>query len=406
MASDGSAQTSHSDAPAVVSEEPLELPRRRRFDSVAEAERLARRALPHAMYDRLSHGSDESLTLANNLQAFREVSFRPRGAAVDPTRSTQTTVLGEPIVAPILLGPIGALRLQHPSGGVGAIEAAARFGTICVLSPAAGHPIQELVPRNGSPLWTQITTGMGGRDGVEKQLAEAARLGYRAAVVTIDSGVPPKAAAIRLDPATIAQFAPDLIRHPRWTYRFVRDGMRLNVANAALGVNKSPAAANAAPSSSTPRPVEWDDVRWVAEQWKGPVVVKGILTAEDARRAVDLGAAAVIVSNHGGMALDGARATLESLPEVVSAVGGQVEVLVDGGIRTGQDVAKALALGARAVLLGRAYVMGLAVGGAAGAERVLHLIRNDLWRTLGFLGCGSVDDLGPQHVSAPQSWSA
>lgn len=376
---------------------------RRRFASVAEADDLARRVLPRAMYERLSQGAEDSLTLANNLRAFRELAFRPRGAAVDPARSTGTTVLGTAVAAPILLGPVGALRLQHPAGATAAVAAAARFGTICALSPVSGHPLRDLAARDGSVLWAQVTTALGGRDQAEQHLDEAGRLGYRAAVVTIDSGVAPKATPIRLDVRTAVRFVPDLVRRPRWTYGFVRDGLRVNVANAALGV---PVSGTAVADTAAPRPVEWDDVRWVVERWPGPVVVKGVLTAEDARHAVDLGAAAVIVSNHGGLALDGARGTLEALPEVVAAVGDRVEVLLDGGVRTGNDVAKAVALGARAVLLGRAYVMGLAVGGTAGVERVLDVLRHDLWRTLGFLGCSSVADLDPEHVAVPGGWTA
>jgi isopentenyl diphosphate isomerase/L-lactate dehydrogenase-like FMN-dependent dehydrogenase len=366
----------------------------RRFDSVAEAERLARRRLPGAMFERLNRGVDDSMTFVANRRAYGEVSFRPRAAAVRQPRSTRTTVLGAEVSTPVLLAPVGALRLQHPGGVRAAVAAAARFGTACAISPAAGHSLEEIPVPPGSVLWYQITTALGGRDVAERQLDQARARGYQAVVVTVDSGLRPKAAPLRLDARTAVDLAPDLIRHPRWTWGFVRDGMRLSVASTALGAGQAPGA----------RPVGWDDLDWIVEQWGGPVVVKGVLTGQDATEAVARGAAAVVVSNHGGLTLDGIGATLPALPEVLKAVAGRAEVLLDGGIRTGMDVAKALALGARAVLVGRAYVMGLAVGGAAGVHRVLEVLDGDLNRTLGFLGCAGVGDLGPGHVTVPAAW--
>ena len=348
----------------------------RRFDSVAEAERLARHRLPGAMFERLNRGVDDSMTFAANRRAFGDVSFRPRAAAVRQPRSTRTTVLGAEISTPVLLAPVGALRLQHPAGVQAAVAAAARFGTVCAISPAAGHSLEEIPVPPGALLWYQITTALGGRDVAERQLGQARARGYQAVVVTVDSGLRPRAAPLRLDARTAVDLVPDLIRHPRWTWGFVRDGLRLSVASTALGAATAPAA----------RPVGWDDLDWIVGRWGGPVVVKGVLTAEDATEAVARGASAVVVSNHGGLTLDGIGATLPALPEVLKAVAGRAEVLLDGGIRTGMDVAKALALGARAVLVGRAYVMGLAVGGAAGVRRVLEVLDGELDRTLGFLG--------------------
>jgi len=346
------------------------------------------------MFERLTRGADDSVTHAANRRAYGEVSFRPRAAAVREPRSTRTTVVGAEVAAPILLAPVGALRLQHPAGVLAAVAAAGRFGTACAISPAAGHGIEEIPVPPGSVLWYQVTTALGGRDAAERQLDLARARGYHAVVVTVDSGLRPKAPPLRLDVRTATRLAPDLVRHPRWTWGFVRDGVRLSVANTALGADAPPGA----------RPLQWDDIDWIVDRWGGPVVVKGVLTGQDAARAVERGAAAVVVSNHGGLTLDGIGPTLPALPEVLDAVAGRAEVLLDGGIRTGADVAKALALGARAVLIGRAYVMGLAVGGAAGVQRVLELLDADLGRALGFLGCAGVADLGPGHVTVPATW--
>jgi isopentenyl diphosphate isomerase/L-lactate dehydrogenase-like FMN-dependent dehydrogenase len=360
-----------------------------RFDSIAEVERLARRKLPRAMYNRLNSGADEGVTLAANLAAFDTVSFRPRAATVRPIRTTTTSVLGEPVTLPVLLAPVGALRLQHPEGVVAAINAATEVGTICAISPGSGHPISELVPPPDSSLWYQVTTAIGGRDAAERDIETAKSLGYKALVLTVDSGLRAKALPIKLNFRTALEFAPDLLQHPRWTVGFVKDGMRISVANTALGASQGPAAG---------RPVEWSDLTWIKEAWPGPVVVKGVLTADDARRSMDAGVEAIIVSNHGGLTLDGVPATLTALPEVLEACAGQVEVLLDGGIRSGGDVVKAVALGARAVLIGRSYVMGLAVDGKQGVRRVLEILQDDIQRTMAFLGCGSVLELSPDHV--------
>jgi isopentenyl diphosphate isomerase/L-lactate dehydrogenase-like FMN-dependent dehydrogenase len=364
-----------------------DLPARLLFETVDEAADMARRRLPRPMYERVMSGSERGLTYRANLAAFEQVSFRPRAAAAPPQRDLRTSVLGIPISMPVVLGPVGALRLLHPGGVLAAATAAGGAGTILASSPASGHSIEELAAAASGPLWWQLSTS-GGREAAEATIGKAAALGYHALVVTVDSPVKPKAQAVRISARTAIELGPDLVRHPRWTAGFVRDGMRINVANAALGAG--PTAAS--------RPVAWEDFGWIREQWPGPLVVKGVTNAEDARRAVDAGAAAVVVSNHGGIALDGAPATLRALPSVAEAVAGQAEVLFDGGIRWGTDVVKALALGARAALLGRAYMMGLAVGGMAGVRRILEIFRVDIDRTLAFLGCPSVDKLEGSYV--------
>jgi pre-mycofactocin synthase len=364
------------------------LGRSRSFDTIAEAERLARRRLPRAMYERVTGGADAGITARANVQAFADVWFQPRGAAAVPARITSTTVLGSHIELPVVLAPVGALRLQHPDGVIAAIEAAVSHKTICAVSPAAGHQLSDIEVRPGSCLWYQVTTAIGGREVAEQHLEEMRARQFTGAVVTIDSVLRPKTPAIRLNLQSAMQFAPDLARHPRWTTGFIRDGMRLNVANTATGASAPPAG----------RAVAWEDFSWIRDQWRGPLVIKGIVHPDDARRAVDVGADAIVVSNHGGLTLDGTAPTLRALPPIAQAVGRDVEVLMDGGVRTGGDVVKAMALGARAVLIGRPYVMGLAVGGAAGVERVLEVLRAEIDRTLAFLGRSSVSELDGSEV--------
>jgi isopentenyl diphosphate isomerase/L-lactate dehydrogenase-like FMN-dependent dehydrogenase len=359
------------------------------FETVAELERLARRKLPSAMFERLNGGADEGRTARANVSAFRAVWFRPRGASAAPKRSTSRTVLGCEISGPFLLAPVGALRLQHPDGVLAAVDAATRAGTICAISPGNGHALTDIELGEGAVAWYQVTTALGGRAAAERDIDVLKQRGYHAVVVTIDSVLRARSKPIRANLRSAARFAPDLARHPRWTYAFLRDGMRINVANAAMGAGAAPPEA---------RPVTWDDFAWIKERWGGPLVIKGVMSGDDARRARDVGADAVVVSNHGGLTLDETLPTLRALPDVLDAVGDQTEVLLDGGIRSGADAVKALALGARAVLIGRPYVMGLAVDGARGVLRVLELMRDDADRTLAFLGCTTLDEVNQSHV--------
>jgi L-lactate dehydrogenase (cytochrome) len=363
-----------------------DLPPRLRFASYPDAAEIAARRLPRAVFQRLVSGAERGLTARNNAEAFEMVAFRPRGAAAAPARDLTTTVLGRQISLPVLLGPVGALRLFHADGVLAVSRAAAAAGTICAVSPGAGHSLAEVAAASTAPKWWQVSTS-NGREAAEKTLDAAAAHGYDAIVVTIDSGVKATVPPIRISARSAREFGPDLLRRPRWTVNFVRDGMRLNLANAALG-----AGGPAAP------PISWRDFEWIRGRWPGHLVVKGVMIAEDASRARDAGASAVIVSNHGGVVLDGTRPTLTALPEVVQAVGGELEVLLDGGVRWGSDVVKAIALGARAVLLGRAYVMGLAAGGGPGVSRMLELFRIDIDRTLALIGCPAVRALDLSYV--------
>jgi isopentenyl diphosphate isomerase/L-lactate dehydrogenase-like FMN-dependent dehydrogenase len=303
------------------------------------------------------------------------------------------------------------LRAVHPAGDSGVARAAGRAGTLFTLSTASGMTIEEVRDAASGPLWFQLYF-LGGRAGAEVLVDRAQRAGYRALLVTVDTPV----VGVRerdvrngmtqgpnVNARNIVRFAPHVAVRPRWFYNFVRDGMSIEVANArALGPGGGAMKADQASAALIAEPPTWTDIAWIREQWKGPLAIKGLLTAEDARRALDHGADGVVVSNHGGRQLDGAPATLRALPEIVDAVGGRAEVILDGGVRRGSDVLKALALGARAVMIGRAYVYALGARGERGVDELLALLREEIHNAMGLMGCSSVDELDLSWIATPR----
>jgi L-lactate dehydrogenase (cytochrome) len=369
---------------------------------------LARRRLPRVVFDYLDGGAEDEVTLRANRQVFDGITFRPRHAVGLPAGNLRTTVLGTELAFPALLAPVGYSRLMHPDGECGAARAAGAAGTAYILSTISGHTLEEVRAACSGPVWYQLYL-LGGRGVAEAALERARVAGFSALVVTIDTAV----AGLRerdlrngmtelLSGSLFAKipFLLQLFARPGWLTAFLVDGGVPRLANVVIPgegplplVDVATALARAA--------VGWDDVRWLREMWRGPVVIKGVLTGDDARHAVDAGANAVVVSNHGGRQLDGVPASLNALPEVVAAVNGQVEVLMDGGIRRGSDIIKALCLGARAVLTGRAYAYGLAAAGEAGVVRALEILRTDMERTLKLLGCAAVSRLDRSFLAAP-----
>jgi isopentenyl diphosphate isomerase/L-lactate dehydrogenase-like FMN-dependent dehydrogenase len=271
--------------------------------------------------------------------------------------------------------------------------------------------IEEVRDTAPGPLWFQLYF-LGGRAGAEILIDRAQRANYRALLVTVDTQV----VGVRerdvrngmtqgpnVNARNIVHFAPHVAVRPRWLYGFIRDGMSIELANAtALGPGGTPMRPEQAAAALVAEPPTWIDIAWIREQWKGPLAIKGLLTAEDARRAMDHGADGVVVSNHGGRQLDGAPATLRVLPEIVAAVGDRVEVILDGGVRRGSDVLKAVAMGARAVMIGRAYVYALGARGERGVEEMLSLLRDEIHNAMGLMGCQSVHDLDPSWIATPR----
>ena len=382
-----------------------------RVVSVHDFRPLARRRLPKPVFDYLDGGADGEVTLRENCRVFDDVTFRPRYAVAVSDCDLRTRVLGFDVSFPALLAPVGYSRLIHPDGEAGAARAAGAAGTAYILSTISGHRVEDVKAASSGPVCFQLYV-LGGREASEAVIERTRMVGCAALVVTIDTPVAGwrerdhRNGIKELLSGSLWEklpFLPQVLAHPAWLAGFWRDGGLSGLPNVIIPgqgpmelVDVTAALARAA--------VTWDDLGWIRRLWPGPLVIKGVLTGDDARRAADAGATAVVVSNHGGRQLDGAPAPLRVLPEVVAAVNGQIEVLMDGGIRRGADIVKALCLGARAVLCGRAYAYGLAAAGEAGVARALEILRADVERTLKLIGCTSVAALDRSYVEVSAHW--
>jgi pre-mycofactocin synthase len=380
------------------------------FESVAEAQRRARKRLPRSVYMALVAGAEQGITLEDNVNAFRELGFRPRIGDLPPQREQATTVLGQEIAFPVIISPTG-VQAVSPDGEVAVARAAAAAGTAMGLSSLASKPVEEVVAANPKTFFQMYWAG--GRDRILQRAERARAAGATALIVTLDwtfahrrdwgSPFIPE----RIDLRALVRFAPEGIARPRWTIDWLRHRALpdLTAPNMALpGEQAPPFFAAYGEWMQTPPPT-WDDIAWLREQWGGPFLVKGIMHPDDARRAVDAGATAISVSNHGGNNLDGTPASIRALPAVADAVGGEIEVLLDGGVRRGGDVVKALALGARAVMIGRAYLWGMGANGEAGVANVLEIMRSGVDEALLGLGRASVHDLQPDDVIVPPDFT-
>jgi isopentenyl diphosphate isomerase/L-lactate dehydrogenase-like FMN-dependent dehydrogenase len=381
--------------------------------NIADLRGIAKRRVPSAVFDYLDGGAEGEVTLRENCRVYEDVTFHPRHAVAFADCRLSTRVLGFDLALPFLLAPVGYSRLMHPTGEVAAARAAGNAGTAYILSTISGHKLEDVKAASKGPVFYQLYL-MGGRGAAEAVIERARIAGFSALVVTIDTAV----SGIRerdfrngmkeLVSGSLFEklpYLPQILAHPGWLASFLRDGGTPPLPNVVIpGKGPMPLVGIAAALAEST--VTWSDLTWIRELWRGPIVVKGVLTADDARRAVDEGAAAISVSNHGGRQLDCVPSSLRVLPEVVKAVNGQIEILMDGGIRRGTDIVKALCLGARAVLCGRAYAYGLAAAGEAGVNRAIEILRTDLDRSLRLVGCPSVAELDRSYVNIPPSWDA
>jgi len=371
--------------------------------NIADLRNIARARLPRVVFDYLDGGAEDERTLRDNIRAFRRWNFRPQQGVKIPAPNLNVTVMGQTLAWPAMTAPIGYSALMHRDGETGTGRAAARAGIASILSTISGARLEDMAA-TGVPLFLQIYL-LGGRAAGEATIARAEAAGVKGLFLTIDTPVGGLrerdvrnglAQLLGSNPFAKARYLPDILAHPGWLADYLLGARMSHLPNVIIP-GQGPMALIDVASALQRSVVSWDDLPWIRAQWKGPIAIKGVLTAEDARRAVDSGADAVVVSNHGGRQLDGVAAGLDALPQIVAAAGGQCEVLMDGGIRRGGDIVKALALGARAVLLGRGSAYGLAAGGECGVDRALAIFHADLVRSMTLLGCASVAQLGP-HV--------
>ncbi len=379
------------------------------FESVAVAQRRAKRRLPASVYGALIAGTERGSSMNDNLSAFDELGVRPVTAGQSPTRAMATEVMGQPMSMPVMISPTG-VQAVHPDGEVAVARAAAARGVVMGLSSFASKPVADVTAANPQTLFQIYWAG--DRDSMIARTERARAAGAVGLILTLDWsfvhsrdwGSP--AIPQSIDLRTMAKFAPEVAIRPRWLLDWLRHGELpdLGVPNFAVGDQPAPGFFEAYGTWMGTPPPTWDDVAWLREQWGGPFMVKGIGRADEARRAVDAGATTISVSNHGGNNLDGTPAPIRVLPEVVAAVGDDVEIVMDGGVRRGSDVVKALALGARAVMIGRAYLWGLAANGQAGVENVLDIMRMGIDSNLLGMGKSSIDELSPDDLVIPDDF--
>jgi len=382
-----------------------------RVVNIEDLRRAAKRRLPQVVFDYIDGGAEDERTLRANCRAFEDVTFRPRCAIETPACDLRVCVLGQSLSMPLILAPVGSSRLMYPRGEETAAGAAGAAGIAYALSTLSGCRLEDVAAASKQPLWYQLYL-IGGRDCALFAIERAKAAGFSAIVVTIDTTV----AGMRerdirngvkelLGDNFLSKlpFVSQLLIKPGWLARFLSDGGLMKFENVVIP-GKGPMLYADVTAALEDSVVTWSDLEWIQRAWGGPIVIKGIHTSDDARRAVDVGAKALVVSNHGGRQLDNVAPTLRIVPEVAASVGDQIEVLLDGGIRRGSDIVKALCLGARAVMVGRAYAYGLGAAGGAGVARAIEILRADLIRTLKLLGCPSVAELDQSYVDVPGRW--
>ncbi|MGA5464304.1 pre-mycofactocin synthase MftD [Mycobacterium sp. NPDC050041] len=380
------------------------------FETVAIAQQRAKKRLPKSAYSSLISASEKGVSVSDNVEAFSELGFAPHVIGATEKRDMATTVMGQDISMPVVISPTGVQAID-PDGEVAVARAAAARGTAMGLSSFASKPMEEVVAVNDK-IFFQIYW-LGSRDEIAERVQRAKDAGAVGLIATTDWSFShgrdwgsPKIPE-RMDLRTMLRMSPEVITKPRWLWSFGK-GLRppdLRVPNQGRRGEAGPTFFEAYGQWMGTPPPTWDDIAWLREQWGGPFLLKGMVRVDDAKRAVDAGVSAITVSNHGGNNLDGTPAAIRCLPAIADAVGDQVEVLLDGGIRRGSDVVKAVALGARAVMIGRAYLWGLAANGQAGVENVLDILRGGIDSALMALGKSSIHDLTPEDILIPAGFT-
>ncbi|MBT0772491.1 mycofactocin biosynthesis FMN-dependent deaminase MftD [Kineosporia sp. J2-2] len=381
------------------------------FETVAEAQRRAKKRLPKSVYMALVAGSERGLTVDDNLNAFGELGFAPHVAGLSQTRELSTSVMGQDLALPVMISPTG-VQAVHPEGEVAVARAAANRGITMGLSSFASRSIEDVAAVNDRTFFQMYWVGT--REVLVQRMERARAAGAKGLIMTTDWSfsmgrdwgspeIPSK-----IDLKTAIRFAPEVLRRPKWLYEFGKTGSIPDLTTP----NLAPPDGGPAPTffgaygewSGTPLPT-WDDIAWLRKEWGGPFMLKGVMRVDDALRARDAGVTAISVSNHGGNNLDGTPAPIRALPAIAEAVGDDIEVVLDGGIRRGSDVVKAVALGARAVMIGRAYLWGLAANGQAGVENVIDILRGGIDSAVLGLGHSSIHDLTAGDLIVPEGFT-
>jgi len=382
-----------------------------RVVNIEDLRLLARKRVPLSIFDYVDGGADGEVTLRDNRRSWDEVLFRPHNAVHIPKPDLRTSVLGCDLSLPMMLGPIGFSRLVNSQGERAVADAAGEAGVGFCMSSFSGYPCESVAGVAKAPLWYQLYLG-GGREVSEATLARVWKAGFKVLAVTIDTNCPGMRerdihnGAPYLMSGNVAKmipYLPKILSKPGWLTQFLLDRDAMFFPNIQIP-GKGACPASDVRSMLTGAVVTWEDMKWIKAAWPGPILAKGVITGDDARRALDTGCAGVIVSNHGGRQLDTCYPTLRALPEVVQAVNGKGVVMVDGGIRRGGDILKAICMGAHAVLIGRAYAYGLAAEGREGVAKAIAILRADLERTMALLGCASLKDLNASLVNVPKHW--
>jgi L-lactate dehydrogenase (cytochrome) len=376
--------------------------------NIDDLRRRARRRLPRAVFDFIDGGAEDEYTLHRNHAAFARLTFRPRVLVDTGRRDQSTTVLGQRLSSPLILAPTGLCGMAAPRGEVLAARAATRTGTIFTLSSMSAVTIEDVMREVPGPHWFQLYVWRD-RDLTRSLVERAAAAGYRAMVLTVDVPVLGQRERDLRNGATIppritVRNAFETLQKVAWLAGMLRNP-RIDFVNVARPSQARGALALGPFVNSQFDPtVSWDDLTWFRSIWSGPLLLKGIMSAEDAKRALDHGVDGIVVSNHGGRQLDGLPAAIEVLPEIADAVASAVELILDGGVRRGTDVVKAIALGARACMIGRPYLYGLGAAGQAGVERALAILSAEIDRAQALLGLPTLADLDRSVVRAPAYW--